>query len=143
MVMQTLTRERDRMALAEERARGRQLAAALEQASMPSTSTVRVTSAGAIDVIESADIVFCKGAGDYVELHLSDGRQMLHHGALARIEDELPAVFLRVHRSYLVNTNFVRTLRREASGIGALILKDGTEVPVSRRVMPKVRSALA
>ena len=141
--MQTAARERERVELAEERARSRQLADALERASIESTPvTLHVSSAGAIDVIDASTIVFCKGAGDYVELHLMDGRQVLYGSALARIEDELPAGFLRVHRSFLVNTQFVRSLRRQASGTGSLILKDGTEVPVSRRVMPKVRGAL-
>ena len=142
--VQSTARERERAALAEEQARAKQLAAALEQhGTQRETEALRVPTAGRVDVIDPQDIMFCKGAGDYVELHLRDGRQVLHHCALARLEDELPASFLRVHRSYLVNTRFVRSLRREPSGVGALTLVDGDEVPVSRRIMPKVRSALA
>ncbi len=67
---------------------------------------------------------------------------MLHNATLNELEESLPPTFLRVHRSHIVNTAHVRTLKREASGVGALVLSDGSEAPVSRRVMPKVRVAL-
>jgi hypothetical protein len=143
-VMQARARERDRHELAGERMRARQLEDALARASAKSDDAkLRIASAGAIDLVAAADIVFCKGAGDYVELNLANGRSILHHGALTRLEEELPASFLRVHRSYLVNTRFVSGLKRDASGAGALTLTTDAEIPVSRRIMPQVRNALA
>ena len=50
---------------------------------------------------------------------------------------------LRVHRSHIVNTAFVDALERDPSGVGRLLLSNGAAVPVSRRIMPKVRSALS
>lgn len=142
-VMQAREREQERLALAEERARARQLEAALERAHAgPRNSEIRISGAGAIDIVRSADIIYCKGAGDYVEIRVRDGRDILHSGSLAQLENDLPANFLRVHRSYIVNTEFVRTLNRDPSGVGTLTLECGAEVPVSRRIMPKVRSAL-
>ena len=142
--MQSTARERERTLLIQEQARSKQLAAALEQAAEPPPSaSLRVAGAGTLDIVDAGTIMYCKAADDYVELHLRDGRHLLHHGTLTRIEDDLPATFLRVHRSYLVNTQFVRTLRRATSGVGTLVLMDETEVPVSRRIMPKVRNALS
>ena len=63
--------------------------------------------------------------------------------ALAGLEAELPETFLRVHRSHIVNTAFVSALERDTGGVGRLTLSQGQEVPVSRRIMPKVRTALA
>ncbi len=135
--------ERDRREMALERARSHELAAALERAAGNGRpAAIRINSAGAVNIIQSSDITHCKGAGDYVELHLADGRQVLHNGALAQLENELPPTFLRVHRSFIVNTNFVKTLTRESTGVGALVLSNGAEIPVSRRIMPKVRDAL-
>ena len=65
------------------------------------------------------------------------------NGTLAGLEEDLPETFLRVHRSHIVNTAFVSALEREPSGIGRLTLTNATDVPVSRRIMPKVRTALA
>lgn len=108
-----------------------------------SPPVIRVNSAGAVTVVYTTHIAFCKGADDYVELQLSDGRVILHNGALLDLEKVLPANFLRVHRSYIVNTGYVEKLTREATGVGMLALTNGAKVPVSRRIMPIVRSALA
>lgn len=102
-----------------------------------------VKSAGKIERVATTDIVHCKGAGGYCELVLTKGRTLLHTATLSEMEDDLPATFLRVHRSHLVNVMFVKSLSRDPAGTGTLALSEGTEVPVSRRIMPKVRQALA
>jgi DNA-binding LytR/AlgR family response regulator len=135
--------ERERREREAERLRAHELEAALERAAARETpATVRVNAAGSLTIVNANDITYCKGAGDYVELVLKDGRVILHNGALAELEETLPATFLRVHRSFIVNTAFVKALTRESTGVGALALTTGAEVPVSRRIMPKVRSAL-
>ena len=106
-------------------------------------ATIKVVQAGKIDLISSDQICFVKGAGDYVELVTADGDTILHGGSLTELEAELPATFLRVHRSYIVNTVFVQALERDSSGSGTLALTNGAAVPVSRRILPKVRKALA
>ena len=93
--------------------------------------------------ISTNQIGYCRGASGYAEIMLLDGREILHSVTLAELEDTLPATFLRVHRSYLVNTEFVQSLERDPAGTGMLTLTDGSEIPVSRRVMPQVRQALA
>jgi DNA-binding LytR/AlgR family response regulator len=136
-----LTRERELRFVNE--AKAARLALVLEQAQAPSTpERLKVVSAGRIDFVPVTRIACCKGAGDYVELHLIDGAPILHAGSLNELEDALPATFLRAHRSCIVNTAHVRSLERDASGVGRLVLSDGSEAPVSRRIMPKVRKAL-
>ena len=115
----------------------------LEQARAPTQPvTIKVTRTGRIERLPVDQIVSCKAAGDYVELRLADGREVLHDASMNELEKTLPATFLRVHRSHIVNTAYVRTLKRAPSGVGRLLLADGSETPVSRRVMPKVRSVL-
>jgi hypothetical protein len=138
----TLVGERQRRQ-AEER-RARQLETALAEARQRTApAQLQLVSAGRVDYVPTDRIVQLKGAGDYVEVHYDDGRTALYNGSLAGLEAELPETFLRVHRSHIVNTAFVNALERDASGIGRLLLTQGSEVPVSRRIMPKVRSALA
>jgi DNA-binding LytR/AlgR family response regulator len=103
---------------------------------------VTIHNAGKTEIIAASDIIYCKGAGDYVEIVLSSGANHLHLAKLHELESELPQTFLRIHRSYIVNTNFVQSLTREANGVGALTLNNGETVPVSRRILPNVRSAL-
>jgi len=128
-------------ALASEQRRGQQLEAALDRQSVTS-GELSISSAGKTEVIATDRIEYCKGARDYVEIALSDGTTRLHNTSLTRLENELPSEFLRVHRSYLVNTATVGTLVRERNGVGRLMLASGAEVPVSRRIMSTVRKAL-
>jgi DNA-binding LytR/AlgR family response regulator len=76
-------------------------------------------------------------------VHFESGQTALYTGSLSGLEASLPPTFLRVHRSHIVNTSYVSALERDASGVGRLILSNGMDVPISRRILPKVRSALA
>ena len=104
---------------------------------------IELVSAGRTDYIASDRIAQLKAAGDYVEVHFESGQTALYTGSLAGLEAALPPTFLRVHRSHIVNTSFVSALERDASGVGRLVLSNGMDVPISRRILPKVRSALA
>ena len=139
---QTLVGERRRLRAEEMRARRLETALA-EARQRTAPAQIQLVSAGRVDYVPTDTIVRLKGAGDYVEVHHADGRTALYNGSLAGLETDLPETFLRVHRSYIVNTAFVDALERDASGVGRLLLGDGSAVPVSRRIMPKVRSALA
>jgi len=127
--------------------RARQLEAALDQAQArkqpeSQTQTIRVIDTGRIELVSTDKITHCSGAGDYVELYFADGSKRLHSGSLSEMESELPSAFLRVHRSHIVNTAFVESLKRESSGVGRLCMTTGEIVPVSRRIMPTVRRTI-
>lgn len=104
--------------------------------------TLSVSSANKSELVTIADIAYCKGAGDYVELVLVAGNTVLHSDSLNELEQNLPPTFLRVHRSYIVNTALIASLQRKASGTGVVVLKNGDSVPVSRRIMPHVKERL-
>jgi len=106
-------------------------------------SFINIKSAGKMDRIPTSDIVRCQGASGYSEIILKTGRSLIHSATLNEMEEILPATFLRVHRSHLINTMFVKSLDRDPSGTGILQLSEGPDVPVSRRVMPKVRQELS
>ncbi len=110
---------------------------------------IKIGSAGKIELISTDKITYCKASGDYVEVNLEDSKQLLYSGNLKDFEQQLPATFSRVHRSYIVNMDFIISLKSAAivnqktsSGSGLLLLENGIEVPVSRRIMPTVRSVI-
>lgn len=111
-------------------------------------STLKINSSGKIEIISSDKIVFCKAAGDYVEINLKNHQQRLFTGSLKELESTLPNTFLRVHRSYLVNVEYVHSLNTKSlkqaktAAAGYLQLGDEIEVPVSRRIMPTVRDVI-
>ena len=90
-----------------------------------------------------ADLAFVRGADDYSELHLADGSIHLHEKTLAALAAILPSSFARVHRSYIVDLDRVRALRRMPGGGQGLALADGREVPVGRRYREAVKARLA
>jgi DNA-binding LytR/AlgR family response regulator len=104
---------------------------------------ITIKSAGKVQRIATNQIVQCHGASGYSEIVLVGGRTILHTASLNEMEETLPATFLRVHRSHLVNLMFVEALSRDPAGTGTLSLSEGSEVPVSRRILPKVRQALS
>jgi LytTr DNA-binding domain len=126
-----------------EEVRANRLELALEQAQQKEeASMIIVKSAGRMEHITTDKLCYCRGADGYSEIKLIDGREVLHAATLAEMEETLPSTFLRVHRSYLVNTAFVKSLTRDVAGTGILTLTNGSEIPVSRRTMPHVRQAL-
>jgi DNA-binding LytR/AlgR family response regulator len=114
------------------------------QAEPPASLTLN--SAGKVQLLPVDDIAYCQAARDYSEIWLLDGRQQLYSGTLRALEQQLPARFIRVHRSYLVNVRHVRqfctTTDSDSGSAAVLLLMGGQQVPVSRRLIPAVRSAM-
>ncbi|MFK8017852.1 MAG: LytR/AlgR family response regulator transcription factor [Gammaproteobacteria bacterium] len=118
------------------------LAAIIEQAQPVEAAIIEVKDRGTLHRVPADTIAWCCSAGDYVALHLMDGKTLIHSQTLVALEKSLPAQFLRVHRANIVNTQCIAKLSRKASGTGALHLHNGDTVPVSRRIMPSVRQQL-
>lgn len=80
---------------------------------------------------------------DYIVVH-SQGKTHLLRGTLGAIEEDLdPQCFIRAHRSILVNIEQIAELRRDRDGSAALVLRDGTRLPVGRRRYDDIRDRLA
>lgn len=81
-------------------------------------------------------------ADDYYAAVHADGRRYLVRESLASLAHRLdPALFVRVHRSAIVNLAHVRQVRARERG-GVVVLDDGTRVPVSRRRCDAVAHAV-
>ncbi|AIM35271.1 hypothetical protein KO02_00265 [Sphingobacterium sp. ML3W] len=80
--------------------------------------------------VRHSDILYCKGDGGYTTFFLEDGREITTSNTLKEYEMLLPeALFLRVHKSYLIRLNLIISYHHD----GFVILKDGTRIPVSTR----------
>ena len=79
------------------------------------------------------ELAHLSAADDYCELHLVDGATLLSSVPLKGWETRLPApAFLRVHRSYLINTAQVEQVSPTGSSY-EVRLSGGATVPMSRR----------
>jgi two-component system LytT family response regulator len=93
---------------------------------------------GEVVFIRVSSIDWIAGAGNYVRIYAGTESYLLRE-SLQTLAGELdPAVFLRVHRSAIVNIERVRKLVPAADGSLAIVLHDATAVPVG----PTYRTAL-
>ena len=85
------------------------------------------------------DILYVEGLKDYVKIHLlSTGRSVLSLTSMRNIEQLLPAeIFMRTHRSYIVNMSKVSLLER-----GNIVFGD-KYLPVSDSYKDRVRQYVA
>jgi hypothetical protein len=94
---------------------------------------------GAEFLVAAHDIEFLEAAENYVNLHVR-GRVYPLRSTMTAIQDRLdPARFVRVHRSYIVNLDFLDQIEPLDTGDARLLLKNGSRVPCSRRYRSALR----
>ena len=94
---------------------------------------------GAEFLVAAQDIEFLEAAENYVNLHVR-GRVYPLRSTMTAIQDRLdPARFVRVHRSYIVNLDFLDQIEPLDTGDARLMLKNGSRVPCSRRYRSALR----
>lgn len=98
---------------------------------------------GAEFLVAAHDIEFLEAAENYVNLHVR-GRVYPLRSTMTAIQDRLdPARFARVHRSYIVNLDFLDQIEPLDTGDARLLLKNGLRIPCSRRYRSTLRTAHA
>lgn len=94
---------------------------------------------GRIRLIDVEHIVYLAGAGNYAEIHLQDGKSVLHRETLTVLEGQLdPQEFVRIHRSSIVRRNCICELRPNEKGDYSVILNNGDVLTLSRRNRAKL-----
>lgn len=94
---------------------------------------------GAEFLVPARDIEWLEAAENYVNLHVR-GRAYPLRSTMTAIESRLdPQRFIRVHRSHIVNLDFLAQIEPLDSGDARLLLKDGTRIPCSRRYRNALR----
>lgn len=73
------------------------------------------------------DLMYIKSEDHYLHTYSNDGKSQFVRGKLSQILTELPPNFVKCHRSYIVNTNYIHSIQK-----GYIQLKNKTEIPVSR-----------
>lgn len=100
-----------------------------------------VRSASGGIVIPVSEIVYVEADGDYVKLHRGSGHELMRSTLQSLLERLDPRQFARIHRSYAVRLDRITRIEG-ASGDGAVLLDDGTELPLSRTYRDSLLAAL-
>jgi len=91
-----------------------------------------VKSNGRILLIRAEEVDWVEAQGDYVCLHVQ-GKKHLARQKISSLDQQLPSrMFLRIHRSTIVNLDRVKELQPLFYGEYAVILQDGTRLTMSR-----------
>jgi two-component system LytT family response regulator len=91
-----------------------------------------VKASGRVLFLKTEDIDWIEAAGNYVRLHVGKESHLLRE-TMNTIETRLdPAHFLRIHRSTIVNLDRIKEMQPWFSGEYVVLLKDGTELRLSR-----------
>jgi two-component system LytT family response regulator len=112
--------------------RVRRLLASLPQRE-PAVTQLLIRDADRMVFVPTDDILRLAAAGNYVEV-FTTARKYLVRDTLGGLAAQLdPARFLRVHRSHITRVDFIAEIRPWFHGDYQLMLRDGTELSLSRR----------
>ena len=83
------------------------------------------------EFIETNDILYCKSQNNYTLLFTINNRKLVLSKTLKEFEKLLEKYFfIRIHKSYLINPNYMKKYYRNDGGY--LVMQDGKTIPVSK-----------
>ncbi len=85
--------------------------------------------------INIKDIIRCEAEDNYTHVHLKTGERITASKTIKAYEEMLSGLnFYRVHKSHLINLNYMRKFVKGDGGY--LVMDDGKKIEVSRRRRP-------
>lgn len=94
-----------------------------------------------MDVIPFETIEYIEGEGRYSNVYSLNGDRYVSSKSLGELEKLLPEeVFLRVHRTFIINVNQIASYLR--TKVGLIVMKNGAEVPISSEKKKEVSDIL-
>jgi two-component system, LytTR family, response regulator len=82
--------------------------------------------------VNPSDVDWIEADNYYAKLHVA-GKSHLLRVSMNELEEKLdPRTFLRIHRSSIINLDRVKELHQNPNGEYVVVLKDGTELKLSR-----------
>jgi len=99
-------------------------------------------SRGRILFLPVASVRWIAAEENYVRI-CTENESYLLREPISRLHEKLdPQIFMRVHRSSIVNLHFVKEMRTESTGESAVILLDGRRLPMSRSYRAQINDWL-
>ncbi|MFN0082267.1 MAG: LytR/AlgR family response regulator transcription factor [Ferruginibacter sp.] len=97
---------------------------------------------GKIKIIPYAQIQYVEAADDYIKIHTAEGA-FLKKKTMQFYEDNFPIQeFIRVHRSYIINTQLITRIDLHEKDSHLVLLTTGVRLPVSKAGYTKLKIVL-
>lgn len=94
--------------------------------------TLTVKLGDRILLIKIEEIIHIQAEDKYVFLYTADGKKHLTDYTLSVLEAKLPDDFIRIHRSDIINTNYITEIRRGFNGALIFVMSNQSKVSSSR-----------
>jgi two-component system, LytTR family, response regulator len=112
---------------------------ALVNGTKSSVHRLALKSQGRIVLVEVGEIRWIEAAGNYLRVHVQAEGALLVRSTLRDFEARLDVhQFVRIHRSLIVNREYVKELKPWYSGEYSVVLDDGKELTLSRSYRSRV-----
>jgi len=105
------------------------------QSNLASDSIERIVlpNQSGFEIIDANQIIRIAGNGNYSDIYLADGKKKTISKTLKFFEKlEENKNIIRVHKSHIVNTNYIAAYKKGRGGV--LVMADQSEVEVSARL---------
>ena len=113
-----------------------------EHGSSGYTTRIVFKSRGRILFLPVLEIRWIGAEENYVRLCTERETHLLRE-TMAHLEERLdPHMFLRVHRSYIVNLQFVKEVRTDHDGESSVVMLDGQRITMSRSYKSRILESL-
>lgn len=97
-----------------------------------SPKKIVIPSSDGMHILRVSEIMRCESSSNYTQFFLNTGKVLLASKTLKEFDNMLTDYnFERIHKSHLVNMNFVK--KYVQSDGGYLIMDDGSQIPVANR----------
>lgn len=108
----------------------------------PKEQRFAIKSGGAVYFLDAEEIDWIEAANNSVRFH-AGGKRHLMRATIRSVEEQLDEqAFARIHRSTIVRLDRIRKLVPQEHGDYLVVLRDGTELRMSRRRREELRARL-
>ena len=104
---------------------------------------VLVKTRGRVILLRMEDISWVEAQGGYVRIHTQGGKYLLREKISGMLKRLPPDTFVRIHRSAIVNLDNIKELLPHRYGSCTVVLKDGTQLAMSRTFREDVMDRFA
>jgi DNA-binding LytR/AlgR family response regulator len=108
----------------------------------PSSISVQDSNSKKSIDIPISKVLYLEAENKYCHIFLQGGKKITVAQTLKSIHQNLPSHFLRVHKTFIVRKDFIKSFYYVQGGSYRVSLKNSTELPVGRQYYKFVKSTL-
>ena len=94
--------------------------------------TIKIQTNGKSVYLELSRIKFIETSNNCIIIHTSNKKYVKYQSLKRFMEEQAHPSLKRVHRSYVINVNFIDSVQKNKNGDGSIVLQGGEVIKLSR-----------